>query len=120
PLRPRGAPRRDPSDATVADNLAAACSGDAERLRLLYLLTIGDSRATGPAAGGTTKGALPPDLFLQAARQSQRGKAAAAGDERGIALTAQLGAETADELLARFPDSYLLTFGVDDIVEHTK
>src|SRR5262249_1818127 len=40
------ATRRDLSDASVADNLAAQCSGDAERLRLLYLLTIGDSKAT--------------------------------------------------------------------------
>ncbi|HET9729732.1 MAG TPA: DUF294 nucleotidyltransferase-like domain-containing protein, partial [Acidimicrobiia bacterium] len=44
------ATRRDLSDASVADNVARRCAGDAERLRLLYLLTIGDSRATGPAA----------------------------------------------------------------------
>jgi len=114
------ATRRDLSDASVADNLATTCSGDAERLRLLYLLTIGDSRATGPAAWGTTKGALLRDLFVKAAAAIERGKAAAVADDRRAALTAQLGTETAEELLTRFPDSYLLTFGVDDIVEHTK
>ena len=114
------ATRRDLSDASVADNLATTCSGDAERLRLLYLLTIGDSRATGPAAWGTTKGALLRDLFVKAAAAIERGKAAAVADDRRAALTAQLGTETAEELLARFPDSYLLTFDVDDIVEHTK
>ena len=114
------ATRRDLSDATVADNLAAACSGDAERLRLLYLLTIGDSRATGPAAWGTTKGALLRDLFVKAAAAIERGKAAAIADDRRIALTEQLGPEVAEEFLARLPDAYLLSYGVEDIVEHTK
>ena len=80
------ATRRDLSDATVADNLAATCAGDAERLRLLYLLTIGDSRATGPAAWGTTKGALLRDLFVKAAAAIERGAAAAVADDRRDAL----------------------------------
>ena len=58
--------RRDLSDATVADKMAAQCAADPERLRLLYLLTIGDSRATGPAAWGTSKAALLRDLFVKA------------------------------------------------------
>ena len=76
------ATRRDLSDASVADNLAAACAGDAERLRLLYLLTIGDSRATGPAAWGATKGVLLRDLFVKAATAIERGEAAAIAEDR--------------------------------------
>jgi [protein-PII] uridylyltransferase len=112
------ATRRDLSDATVADNLAAACAGDAERLRLLYLLTIGDSRATGPAAWGTTKGALLRDLFVKAASAIERGQAAAVAEDRRELLTERLGAEAATAFLARMPEPYLLAFPVEEIVEH--
>jgi [protein-PII] uridylyltransferase len=114
------ATRRDLSDASVADNLAATCSGDAERLRLLYLLTIGDSRATGPAAWGTTKAALLRDLFVKAAAAIERGEAAAVADDRRAALAERIGRDEAASLLARFPDAYLLTFEADDILEHAK
>jgi [protein-PII] uridylyltransferase len=112
--------RRDLSDPTVADNLAALCSGDAERLRLGYLLTVGDSRATGPAAWGTTKAALLRDLFVKAATAIERGDAAAVADDRRIALAERIGGDESDAHLARFPPAYLLTFDVDDILEHAK
>ncbi|MGH8978634.1 MAG: HD domain-containing protein, partial [Acidimicrobiia bacterium] len=112
--------RRDLSDATVADNLAAICSGDAERLRLGYLLTVGDSRATGPAAWGTTKAALLRDLFVKVAAAIERGNAAAVADDRRIALAERIGVDESNALLARLPAAYLLTYDVDDIVEHVK
>ena len=112
------ATRRDLSDASVADNLAAACAGDAERLRLLYLLTIGDSRATGPAAWGATKGVLLRDLFVKAAAAIERGEAAAIAEDRRELLTERLGAETAAAFVARMPQAYLLAFPIDEIVEH--
>ena len=115
------ATRRDLSDATVADNLAATCSGDAERLRLLYLLTIGDSRATGPAAWGTTKGALLRDLFVKAAAAIERGEAAAVADDRRDRAHRAARRRDAPRRCSRgFPTSYLLAFDVDEIVEHTK
>ena len=43
----------------------ARAVGDAERLDLLYVLTIGDSRATGPAAWSTSKAALVRELFVK-------------------------------------------------------
>ena len=112
------ATRRDLSDASVADNLAAACAGDAERLRLLYLLTIGDSRATGPAAWGATKGVLLRDLFVKAAAAIERGEAAAIAEDRRELLTERLGAAPAAAFVARMPQAYLLAFPIDEIIEH--
>ena len=114
------ATRRDLSDAAVADNLADACAGDAERLRLLYLLTIGDSHATGPAAWGMTKGALLRDLFVKVAAAIERGEAAALADDRRDLLVERIGAEAAQSFLDRLPDTYLLAFSVDEMVEHAE
>lgn len=47
--------------------------GDTERLDLLYVLTVGDSRATGPAAWGTTKAALVRQLFAETDTLLERG-----------------------------------------------
>ena len=114
------ATRRDLSDATVADNLASECAGDAERLRLLYLLTIGDSRATGPAAWGPTKAALVRDLFVKAAAAIERGEAAALASDRRAALVAKLGEQQAHALLDRLPTEYGLAFDVGEMVTHAE
>ena len=58
------ATRRDLSDPATITRFARAV-GDAERLDLLYVLTIGDSRATGPAAWSTSKAALVRELFVK-------------------------------------------------------
>ncbi len=46
---------------------------DTERLDLLYLLTLGDSRATGPAAWSATKAALFRQLFVETDTLFERG-----------------------------------------------
>jgi [protein-PII] uridylyltransferase len=112
------ATRRDLSDASVADNLAAVCSGDAERLRLLYLLTIGDSKATGPAAWSPSKAALVRDLFVKAATAIERGEAKAVADDRRHALDEALGIDAAAAFLSRMPDQYVLAFDVDTMRAH--
>jgi len=112
------ATRRDLSDASVAENLAQECAGDAERLRLLYLLTIGDSRATGPAAWSPSKGALVRDLFVKAAAAIERGETMALAADRREALADRLGAARADAFLSRLPESYLLAFDVDTMCVH--
>ena len=58
------ATRRDLSDPATITRFARAV-GDPERLDLLYVLTIGDSRATGPAAWSTSKAALVRELFVK-------------------------------------------------------
>jgi len=112
------ATRRDLSDASVADNVAAMCSGDAERLRLLYLLTIGDSKATGPAAWSPSKAALVRDLFVKAATAIERGEAKAVAEDRRHALDEVLGAEAAAAFLGRMPDQYVLAFDVETMRAH--
>jgi [protein-PII] uridylyltransferase len=47
--------------------------GDRERLRLLYLLTIADSRATGPGAWSAWKATLLTELYLKVDRLLARG-----------------------------------------------
>jgi [protein-PII] uridylyltransferase len=112
------ATRRDLSDASVADNVAAACSGDAERLRLLYLLTIGDSRATGPAAWNPSKAALVRDLFVKAAVAIERGESKAVAADRREAMRERLGEDRATVFLGRLPEQYVLAFDVDTMCMH--
>jgi len=60
---------------------------DTERLDLLYALTVGDSRATGPAAWSTAKAALLRQLFVETDTLLEQGVVAGSqGDERRAAL----------------------------------
>jgi [protein-PII] uridylyltransferase len=110
--------RRDLSDEAVADGVAAACAGDGERLRLLYLLTIGDSRATGPSAWSATKAALLRDLFVKAAAAIERGAVAALAEDRSDALAARIGTADAAAFLATLPPSYVLMFDDETMARH--
>ena len=56
------ATRRDLSDERTLTRFGRAV-GSTERLDLLYVLTVGDSRATGPAAWNTSKASLVRELF---------------------------------------------------------
>jgi [protein-PII] uridylyltransferase len=58
------ATRRDLSEETTITRFGRRV-GTSDRLDLLYSLTIGDSRATGPAAWGPTKAALVRELFVK-------------------------------------------------------
>jgi len=66
------ATRRDLSDDETTLRFARAVH-DTERLDLLYALTIGDSRATGPAAWSTAKAALVRQLFVETDALFERG-----------------------------------------------
>ncbi len=68
------ATRRDLSDPATIRRFAGRV-GDVERLSLLTLLTVADSRATGPAAWGSGKAALVRELYdrtLQALTHPER------------------------------------------------
>jgi [protein-PII] uridylyltransferase len=112
------ATRRDLSDASVADNVAATAAGDAERLRLLYLLTIGDSRATGPAAWSPSKAALVRDLFVKAGAAIERGETRALAADRRQLLGDAIGDERANAFLSRLPESYVLAFEPEQMRSH--
>ncbi len=51
----------------------AVTIGDRERLRMLFLLTIADSRATGPGAWGAWKASLLTELYNKVDRMLARG-----------------------------------------------
>jgi [protein-PII] uridylyltransferase len=112
------ATRRDLTDEAVVDAVASACAGDGERLRLLYLLTIGDSLATGPAAWGAAKAALLRDLFVKAAAAIERGEAAALANDRRDALVARLGSNEAEAFLSRMPAAYVYAFDAETMSRH--
>ena len=63
----RAATRRDLGDARLLRQLARLV-GNAERLRLLYLLTVADSVATGPSAWSEWKASLLRELFFRLLR----------------------------------------------------
>jgi [protein-PII] uridylyltransferase len=104
------ATRRDLSDEETVRRFVSVLAGDGERLRLLYLLTIGDSRATGPAAWGKSKAALVRDLFVKAAAFVEGDSADALLDERRRALVALLGDTATDRFLTIMPASYPMAF----------
>jgi [protein-PII] uridylyltransferase len=112
------ATRRDLSDDGVIERFADRCVGDPERLRLLYLLTVGDSKATGPAAWNRTKEALLRDLFVKAAAVIEQRGAGIVAEERRAALVAQIGAHEAEELLERLPASYPSAFDAEEMARH--
>jgi [protein-PII] uridylyltransferase len=66
------ATRRDLSDEATIVRFGRAVR-DTERLDLLYALTIGDSRATGPAAWTRPKAALVRQLFFETDTLLERG-----------------------------------------------
>jgi [protein-PII] uridylyltransferase len=74
------ATRRDLSEETTITRFGRLV-GTTERLDLLYLLTVGDSRATGPAAWGPAKAALVRELFLKTDSLLEHGVVGAGLDE---------------------------------------
>ena len=108
------ATRRDLEDPSLVEGLAALV-GSAERLRLLYLLTLADSVATGPSAWGEWKASLLRELFFRTLRRLSEGapQPAAAVAARRAELRAALQGSAApveiDGFLASLPDTYILT-----------
>jgi [protein-PII] uridylyltransferase len=120
---PDASTRRDLDD---HDDLAAVAAqvGDAETLHALYLLSLADARATGPAAHSSWKDALLAELHARVARLL-------AGEAPGVrpqpaAVVAEVGrllGTTAAELgplLGRFPGRYLQAAGPEQIAEHLR
>lgn len=75
-LLPDFATRRDLADPDVAAEVARRAV-DAQTLRALYLLTVADSRATGPSAWSAWKGGLVRSLYVAALECMEGGTGAA-------------------------------------------
>ncbi|MGH8986845.1 MAG: [protein-PII] uridylyltransferase [Acidimicrobiia bacterium] len=93
--------------------------GDAERLDLLYALTVGDSRATGPAAWTPTKAALVRELFVRTDSLLEQGVVdSPLAAERRAALTRLLGEHEAEAFLDAMPPAYTAAFDPEIAAHH--
>jgi [protein-PII] uridylyltransferase len=124
-LLPNVATRRDIDDRRVVVQVADQ-AGDLRSLRILYLLAVADSRATGPAVWGPWKASLVRSLFARAADELARRAGATAHSPIEERLLRELHAATAgrfdwalvDEHVRALPPSYLTSFTAADIVRH--
>src|SRR6266849_1130370 len=95
-LLSRVATRRDLGDEALAIELADRI-GSERRLRLLYLLTVADARATGPAAWSTWKATLISRLYSRVSHVLRRGELAGAD-------TSEVAADKIEALKAALAD----------------
>ena len=121
---PENGLRRDCTDREFIRQ-AAEVVGDVRRLTLLYLLTIADSRATGPSAWSNWKAGLVAELYLGVKTYLAAG--GAAGDDHGESagvrwlreqVVVRLAGRTAAIDLATLPADYLLGFSPEEVVRH--
>ncbi len=112
------ATRRDlGEEATVVR--VARLLGDPETLALLYLLTIGDSLATGASAWSGSKAALVRELYVKTRHLLEQGEILdGVAVRRRVALRELLGAEAADRYLDAFPAAYPLAFDAATMAWH--
>jgi len=118
--------RRDLNDEKTAVQVAQVV-GDLETLRLLFLLTVADSLATGPIASSDWKIMLLIELFFKVRRILQSGTLASPDatrivEENKAALSRSLvgafsGTEIA-ELMDQVSTRYFLNVPLEDMVEH--
>lgn len=124
-LLPNVATRRDIDDPRVITAVADQ-AGDLRSLRILYLLSVADSRATGPTVWSPWKASLVRSLFARAADELAR----RAGSTEFSPLEGKLMRELEDATAGRFesemvrehveamPPSYLTSFSIADLVRH--
>lgn len=127
---PENALRRDLNDVAFIQRCAETI-GDVSRLSMLYLMSVADSRATGPSAWSEWKAALMQELYFKV-RASLETK----GLVQGARLTTHveqnadwLRQQIADLLkeeqdlritLEELPTDYILTFAPETVCEHIR
>jgi [protein-PII] uridylyltransferase len=117
------ATRRDLDDGAVIAHIAERV-GDARRLRLLYLLSAADGRATGPEAWSDWKRALVLELYRKTLVALETGEIPARNDvshrAREIEAYEPSLAGRAEEVLAALPPSYLDSVSIPDMVDEIR
>jgi len=125
---PENAMRRDFSDREFIRQ-AAELIGDAQRLTMLYLLTIADSKATGPSAWSDWKSSLLSELYLSIKaclgadchlETGERGD-----EEQGVTwlreqLLAKLDGQPVRIDIETLPSDYLMSFSLDAVLRHLR
>jgi [protein-PII] uridylyltransferase len=125
---PENALRRDLNDAAFIQRCAETI-GDVNRLSMLYLLSVADSRATGPSAWSDWKAALMQELYFKVRSSLEtiglvRGRRLAGHVEQSAEwLREQIAELLAEEQdlkidLAKLPADYVLTFSPETVREH--
>ena len=127
---PENALRRDLEDLEFIRQ-SAEVVGDIDRLTMLYLLTIADSKATGPSAWSSWKATLVTDYYLriksclEASCTVSPPPAAGQEEAQGVqwlrAQVAELvgGAGTRISI-EDLPDDYLLSFPAETVARHLR
>lgn len=121
------ATRRDIGDERLVVEVAEKVENE-RRLRLLFLLTIADGLATGPAAWGPWKATLVSQLFAHVAHLLERGElvgkdASHLAHERERDLREALtsfSAEAVENHLSNMPRAWLLSADVDALAEQSR
>jgi [protein-PII] uridylyltransferase len=117
------ATRRDLDDGAVIQFVAETIN-DGRILRLLYILTIADARATGPQAWSEWKAALVGELFRKALIALETGQLPARSDvvekAREVEAYEPSLAGRAEEILATLPPSYAESTAVEDIADELR
>ncbi|NDY42483.1 [protein-PII] uridylyltransferase [Dissulfurirhabdus thermomarina] len=115
--------RRDLDD----EDLILRCARtirDPDRLRMLYLLSIADGRATGPAAWTQWRAVLVQELFLKVAHLLERTDLASPDRIQAVEWMRRQVAERLRGSDAPapgvFPEDYLLAFGPDEVAGHVR
>lgn len=122
-LLPRIATRHDLNDPDVIADVAARV-GDPDVLRMLFLLTIADARATGPEVATPWRSSLIRTLFVRAiealetAHIGPQPLKTARIDEISRALTGETAATDIAAHLAGMPDSYVLRTPTGEVRRH--
>jgi len=124
---PENALRRDLNDAIFIKRCAETI-GDLSRLSMLYLLSVADSKATGPSAWSDWKAALMEDLYLRVYPYLDQGRHGVhdvtAHEEQGVEwLREQIRLHLKDEgELQIDPETlstdYILSFSPEVITRH--
>jgi [protein-PII] uridylyltransferase len=113
--------RRDMEDETLILKCAKEIQ-DIERLNMLYLLSVADSRATGPTVWNDWKASLVHDLYLKITLFLEGSEVydyhrIQALDWMKQQIASMLG-EKGKESLAIMPDDYILSFTPEAIERH--
>ncbi len=125
-LLAKTATRRDIADEETAINMANKI-GKIRLLRMLYLLTIADSKATGPKAWNDWTENLLKDLFLKTMGILKKGELASRKTQRIIdrkksdivkLLKESWREEETNQQLESMPRRYLINVPVQNIVDH--
>ncbi|MEI6135880.1 MAG: hypothetical protein WCQ48_00485 [Chloroflexota bacterium] len=122
-LLPTVASRRDISEPRVIEEVAEAV-GDPATLHLLYLVTVADARATGPAGWNAWKAALTRTLYVRVLEHLRAGapemaSATALRHEAALAaLEGRFSRGVIDAHLQALPPRYLLAIRPETIGEH--